>query len=1034
MYFRTAKHLLAQYQLTHRLLFASYFTLPPHKLHKQIDQGTFLQQNIMRFFVFMLLGSVLLALSTFSTQPVAQGAPRNQTIPTEVGYHVRTTEAGTSLEWMVEENNESTNRARQASTALEGFPTVRYEGYDLPMQIETVILPDDYSAAVELQHIDEALWPYLLSPAEPYIPPALDIEEVEIGLQGQTASLPTAPVFLLREGRVRGQRVGIIAFSPIYRGVNGTANVALTARAMIPGATPIHDLNQLIIDSSAFRANGRVNGSSYRALAPSNSVNTLQSPTIGGQGIKVVVDAVGIQGMEGAALIEAGLPLGTNLAALHLRHKGQEISLDVRDNDGLLDHESRILFYAAPSAHSMDVGDRWNAEAFYFLTLEAEAGARMTTRSATPSGGPVRRTAIQEGIWAEYKNYESTMPGVDGDYWFSEKMTVAPAIAGETGDFEVRTLVIDNGLPIATDSNEDATYKLTGSARSITEHNLQVYVGHVEESITWLNSDFYESWEHTFKTNSYPPQVDLILRPAAGPSDIRLDKFYWRIPVKLNFGFQGGRFSGVEGIWRYQLENTPAQRTLYDITTPSAPVILDVPNATNFRFKDGPEAHDYILADELALNVPQILPARSLALAQISGAHTIYIAPAEFHQALQPLVDHRRIQGYQVAVIDAQEIYDQWGHGYMSPRAIRQFLQYATTYWQLPPLSVVLVGDSTTDPHNYTGSGNPNILPTYLAHVDKWIGETACENCFAQLDGDDPLNTELDPGFLTDIWLGRFSVQTTEHLTAVVDKILRYEQATDVGIGDRWRQSSLFLADNYLFPNGAADPAGDFAYLSDIVFEGDSYLQIPPSQSVNMSVGRLYYDPSSSDSTEPWREPNAVQARLRTIEQLNKGYGLVTYNGHSNHFQWASTDRSLEKPFLFGMNDVFSLDNADRLPIILEMTCLTSQFTNISTTGTTIDERLQRHEGAGSVATWGSSGLTVAYGHDALMRGFQAQLWRSEKMQAPLGGLTQAGYLQLFARGTCCQESRYVFLLLGDPLTPARVWAAEQTYIPGVLH
>ena len=44
----------------------------------------------------------------------------------------------------------------------------------------------------------------------------------------------------------------------------------------------------------------------------------------------------------------------------------------------------------------------------------------------------------------------------------------------------------------------------------------------------------------------------------------------------------------------------------------------------------------------------------------------------------------------------------------------------------------------------------------------------------------------------------------------------------------------------------------------------------------------------------------------------------------------------------------------------------------------------------------------------------------------------EASYFNLFERGTCCQDVRKTFLLLGDPLTQALVQAPDLIYLPMV--
>ena len=171
---------------------------------------------------------------------------------------------------------------------------------------------------------------------------------------------------------------------------------------------------------------------------------------------------------------------------------------------------------------------------------------------------------------------------------------------------------------------------------------------------------------------------------------------------------------------------------------------------------------------------------------------------------------------------------------------------------------------------------------------------------------------------------------------------------------------------------------------------GDSAQGILPEQSPQLSTTRVYYDPSADGVTESWREPDAVKARLRVIDEFKKAPSLVSFNGHANHYQWASTVRDLPEPFLFGINDIYVLHNLDHLPIVLEMTCYTAQFVQVSPIGLTIDENFQRLPDGGAAAIWGSAGLTVSAGQDALMKGFQTKLWSLPPLTAKMGELTQS--------------------------------------------
>ena len=179
------------------------------------------------------------------------------------------------------------------------------------------------------------------------------------------------------------------------------------------------------------------------------------------------------------------------------------------------------------------------------------------------------------------------------------------------------------------------------------------------------------------------------------------------------------------------------------------------------------------------------------------------------------------------------------------------------------------------------------------------------------------------------------------------------------------------------------------------------------------------------------REPQPVRAFERTVAALGSGPGLATYIGHASYWQWASTDPTAQPPYLLGLYDADGLANGEQPAIVLNMTCLTAAFQTPAVSGTTIDERMLLAAG-GAVAVWGPTGLGVAHGHDALQRGFHTALWRAPAMEARLGALANAGYLDLYAASSCCQDALRTFALLGDPLTPARVRSSPVRFLPSI--
>jgi hypothetical protein len=615
----------------------------------------------------------------------------------------------------------------------------------------------------------------------------------------------------------------------------------------------------------------------------------------------------------------------------------------------------------------------------------------MSTRSAVPGAAPLRTFATERGVWRDNRLYDSHLAGLDGDHWFAADLKTGPGQPAAT----LAVPLASPFQPLAAPT----VLTLTGGAYTAGQHNLAVVLGGQTRSATWSGAG---EWTQTFTFTVSAASATIKLTPGAAPDGVEPDSIAWQRGVGLNFGGQGAAFQGVAGTWRYQITNTPTARALYDVTDPAQPQILTIPSGRDVTFEDGPAARSYLLAGEGTLWTPAVIRSQPADLA--TPARALYIAPRVFHAALAPLLARRQAQGYTTRAIDVQAIYDAWSYGQASPEAIRSFLRYAAATWGTRPAAVTLVGDGTSDPRNYTGHNNTNFIPPYLAMVDPWLGETACEACYARLDGIDPT---LD--LLPDLMLGRLPVKSAAELSTLVAKLVAYETSP---LDPAWRSRNLYVADD-------ADGAGDFAAFADA-----SAL----AQPAGVDIWQMYYDPHSANVS--WREPKAVRAYQRTVAALSQGAGVVNYIGHGSPFQWGSTDLQATPPYLLGLYDVDLLANGPRQPILLEMTCLTAAFQTPAFSGTTIDERFILKPDGGAIAVWGPTGQGVAHGHDWLQQGFYNALWSAPPLSRTVGQLVAGGTMELFASGTCCQDALATYALLGDPLTTARVTTARRVYAP----
>jgi hypothetical protein len=905
----------------------------------------------------------------------AHATPLTAPTPTPTGLQVTTQADGIHIQW-------------QASD-FSMWPLADMGGYRLPAQLITMQLTDAQPIAIRITSQLSEPWRGALRVADTPMPYSTSLAGQRIArpelLRAPPRALPTSPFVVLRESQLRGARLAVVAFSPIF-GRDDGPHVTRRLEAVIPNAQRI-DSTTLLSPFNIVPAQPLPSLQATSSITPpTNAAASLTS-------WKITVTQSGMQHLTGALLASAGVSLSTlNPSLIHVRYNGVEIPLEARDTThtvGGMSPTSTLRFYAPT------IGDRWNASDTYWLTIEATDGLRMNMRATPPTTAPLRSTALEQGVWRDNQIYDSLLAGVDGDHWFACYLQLCKGVSF------IAHVPLTPTLPLAAGS---AVITVAITSYAGEQHVLQAHMGAVSATNTWQGTgDFLQTY--TLADNR--AELTLILSPTALIDANALDSVSWTRPVTLDFGGRGAAFIGVSGAWRYQLANADvASQRLYDISNPLSPTLLTISHT--LQFEDDSTNRVYLLSGAGTEFTPTIMAHAPINLATPLNAQALYIAPSSLQTALAPLLAHRQAQSYTVGVVDPQAVYDAWSYGQVSPVALRHFLRYATT-WPISPTAVILVGDGTLDPLNYRKTNPPNFIPPYLAPVDAYFGETACDTCYAQLDSDDPLSDVLP-----DVLIGRLPVKSANELTTVITKIIGYE----TGPRELWQTRNVYFADNYLNQFGAPDGAGDFAAFADA-----SVAQQPSG----VEAQRVYYDPYLPTALGvPWRVPTPTIVHARVIDLWNAGAGLINYHGHADSLRLAIADA----PYLFDAADAAALHNGSRLPIVLQLSCLTSAFQQLTPKHETLDEQLVLHVNGGGVALWGSAGSSVVYGHDALQRGFYKRLWGTPNAPPVIGALTLGGYLELFTSAPYYSSEIQAYILLGDPLTRARVFPAQRQYLP----
>lgn len=808
---------------------------------------------------------------------------------------------------------------------------------------------------------------------------------------------PTTAAVLVETGFIRSQRFAQVQFHPFqYNPVTGELRQLTRIRVrlnfrFVNGPTtqrwvtggdegPFENVLQSALLNYDQAREWRVRPAP--AATPASAAPTATTPTY-----KLYVNADGIYRVTRADLEAAGANLtGVDPRTFRLINQGQDVAIWVEgEGDGVFGYEDALLFYG------QGLDTKYTDTNVYWLTWGGVNGLRMAEIDGTPNGSEQTPEYFHTALHLEenliYQSKLSSGPNEDHWYWNDVYVT----------DGVPRSNNYTFTLPYVATPPLSATVRgLIMSYGAEPAHHTQILLnGYLLLDNTWPPNTEYAFEVSVPHAYVLPITNTLTLRAGISVTQdipfinwFEIDYYapYHAVGDQLAFG------GDITGTWEYAVSGfTTHTVTLLDITNPLAPArftgaTLTAGGSYTLTFRQTETTPRRYLALTPALyRLPTaiVLDQPSTWRSTANGADYIIISPAEFLTTLQPLVAQRQARGLRVALVDVQDVYDEFAGSVFTPEAIRDFVSYAYSHWSAPaPAYVLLVGDGHLDYRDYYGRGQISYIPPYLAFVDPWMGETAADNRYVAVAGDD---------IFPDLHLGRLPARTAAEVAVMVNKILTYEDAPPAA----WQSQTLFIADNL-------DSAGDFAAMSDALVYG----HLPAPYQANKVY--LYVT-----------HANATLARTAIKNALNAGQLIVNYIGHGSVQFWAA-----EKLMDFSLLDTFT--NTQRLPLFLPMNCYEGYYImpdsppfNLQAFGETV----VRKSGGGAIASWSPTGLGVAAGHDYLNRGIFDAFFLEDILQ--LGPATTAGKLYLYANSGEHQDLLDTYILFGDPALALNVLPAD---------
>lgn len=707
-------------------------------------------------------------------------------------------------------------------------------------------------------------------------------------------------------------------------------------------------------------------GSPVPAPAPTGGAEVSSAYLDALPAAKISVNSEGWYVVTRAQLAAAGFDPGSDARTLQLFAEGVEQPMAILGQQGgYLTNNGAIAFYGTA------IDTPFSGTRVYWLVRGSQQGKRIPVSAG--SGAPSVESFLSSVTLEQRTTYfAALLNGPNADNFFGALVSTEP---------------VDQDLAIAHyDPTSSIPAQLTITLQGVTAgqpHSVSVAVN--GSSVGVLNFDGQDNF-----TSSFPVQEGLLqngtntvtLTALNGDSDTSLVQ-----SIVLNFphtytadsdwlraSAPAGAHVKISGFSNQQIQ-------AYDISDPlnivqlAGPITFDnsgssitltVPGAPSSA-----TSHTLIAfaADQISSPSAVTYHLQSSLAEQRTGADIVIITHPDFASTVEPLVNLRKSQQHQVAVVTVDQLFDAYNYGERSPFALQSYLQFASTKWNEKPQSVLLLGDASFDPRDYLGLGDFDFVPTRI--IETAAFKTASDDWFSDFQ-----NT----GFAT-IPTGRIPARTAADAALVISKIVNYERNTSQG---SWQQQALIVADQNV--------GVDFSSEADL-----ATALLPPS----LVATKILADGQST---------TAVSEQI--FEAVNSGTLLVNYTGHGAEQQWSFSD-------LLDNTSAATLSNGGRLPVFLLMDCLNGFFHDVY--AESLSTALLLAPNGGAVAVWASSGFTTAPPQAAMDQALLRTL--AANPSQPLGRSILTSKLKITD-----PDVRRTWILFGDPAMRVAFPTAPSTY------
>lgn len=723
--------------------------------------------------------------------------------------------------------------------------------------------------------------------------------------------VPTTLTYGLVSSRGRDKLYTTLTYSPVvYRNGSYSKLVSFNLTYNYSSTPTTYNSNNYTNETNSMFASGNW----YKFEVEKSGVHKIDANFLSQMGIdlqSVNPDRIKIYGHGGNALPfanEENTPVDPPQIALRV----------VANNSTNFSSSDHILFYAEGTRTYNEDNDShinpYSDHSYYYITVDGEPGLRIQNMQEPTGAASEVITTYDSAQFVEKDEYS---PAKVGRRWFGNRFDIQN---NQSFNFQFPDIVLGSEYKVIIKTGAVSTSSTSMQVNFNGQANQLLSYSPINDPVFLVTRNS----EKTLAANSQDIQIGMQYNNSGNPSSvayidyIRVEALAHIKGKNEQFLFSNKKVKNMFGVGEYRMSNAQNVEEVWDITNWQNIQTKRNNGSNNLNWKSnlGEEriylavnANDYY--QPVVGNNPKVRNQniKGTVLRDAQGNfkdvdYLIITSPMLVQPAIRLANHHKTQNNLNVKVITTEDIYQEFSSGKQDISAIRNFVRYVYSNASTPDNRVkylALLGDTSVD-YKDRWEGNNNIVPTFhtLQSTSNYSSYMS-DDFFGMMDlyeGSMHLSDKLD------IAVGRIIADEVSLANAMVDKAINYQKEMSYG---SWRNNIITISDD-------VDKAYEFKDIQQTLNNlSNEIARKRPEFNVKKILADSYVQQTSAGGN---RYPDVNKAITESIEV---GGLIVNYFGHGG-------EDGLAHEFIYTQNDAKNLNNTNRYPLFITVTCEFTKF------------------------------------------------------------------------------------------------------------